>query len=154
MIRIPRTSRILLGATVIYAVALLYWFSIEDVSLNGAIASGLAGTLILTSHLIRVRWGMHTLLGFRILVFFGLIGLLTGVLAAPLTAFLMVSKVGLHAHVYSDFTLEQVLSVLRVMPVWALTGLFFGLASGVGIYYWKSSVKGIGINNSNESQEA
>lgn len=154
MIRIPRNSRILLGATVIYAVAFLYWFSVEDVSLNGAIASGLAGSLILTSHLSRVRWGMHKLVGFRILMFFGLIGLLSGVLVAPLTALLMVSKVGLHAHVYSDFTLEQVLSVLRVLPVWALTGLLFGLASGVGIYYWKSPLEDIGINNSNERREA
>jgi hypothetical protein len=61
-------------------------------------------------------------------------GLLAGLAVAPLASFLMVFKTGLHGHGFPDFTPEQIVAVLHRTPIFASSGFFLGLGSGLAVF--------------------
>ncbi|MFQ5407068.1 MAG: hypothetical protein ACE5FI_01430 [Anaerolineales bacterium] len=134
MVQIPRRSRALLGASVVFAVVLLYWLSLEDTTLNGVIAVGIAAAVVVTGHVARRRWGGSTVAGRGLIRLGAGVGVLAGLLSAPLTVLLMLTKVGLHSHTYPDYSAQQMFGVLRVWPIWIAAGVLFGLALGAALF--------------------
>jgi len=54
-------------------------------------------------------------------------GLFAGLMVGPMAFIFMVFKIGLHHHLTPDFTLTELLQLLRVSPVWGLSGFMAGL---------------------------
>jgi hypothetical protein len=61
----------------------------------------------------------------------GTVGLVAGAAVGPLTALLMLVKLGLHAHPGPDFGPEQFLQALSRTIYWAALGALIGLAFGL-----------------------
>jgi hypothetical protein len=57
--------------------------------------------------------------------------LAAGLAVVPLALLLMGIKNGLHAHAQPEYTPQQILSVLRSLPVWSLAGLLAGSALAI-----------------------
>lgn len=62
-----------------------------------------------------------------------LVGTVAGLAVAPLASFLMIFKIGLHGHQAPDFTPDQIVSVLRRIPIFVLSGLLSGFGSALAI---------------------
>jgi hypothetical protein len=60
-----------------------------------------------------------------------LIGLLTGATVPLLATLLMFMKVSLHSHDQPDFSIDQVIAVLRTVPIWSISGGLVGVAWSV-----------------------
>lgn len=110
---------------ILWGVLLLIWLPIEDVD---------------TRYILPLAAGLGVLLAIKIITglidqpglgHFLLIGTLSGLVIPLIAVFLIVFKGGLHAHGFLDFTLEQVLDVLREIPMWGLIGAGGGL---IGAY--------------------
>lgn len=109
---------------------LLVWLPVEDsrpleALLFGAALAGLVAVRILAAFPARPHTPTRSLLQDS------LGGALAGLAAAPLAAFLMVFKSGLHAHPVPDFTPGQLLAVLKLAPIFALAGGLLGTGLGI-----------------------
>ncbi len=58
------------------------------------------------------------------------VGLIAGAAVGPLTALLMLVKLGLHAHPDADFGPDQFVQALSRTPYWAGLGVLIGLVLG------------------------
>jgi hypothetical protein len=110
----------------------LLWLPVEDVRplgalLFGAALAGLAAVRILAA--LPAPYVVQPT-STRPLLTASLAGALAGLAAAPLAAFLMVFKSGLHAHPIPDFTVEQLLAVLKLAPIFTLAGFMIGTGLG------------------------
>jgi hypothetical protein len=94
--------------------------------------------VILMASLISVAWAITlikrgTLLEQTGLMRWLLVSGLLGAAVGPLAAILMVLKTGLHGHAPPDFTIEDVLRALQLIPAWAASGALLGLAGWLGM---------------------
>lgn len=105
------------------------WLSIEDTSTHWVTLLGIGFSLI-------------AIFGFLVynknnqlspLLIYPVSGFLAGLLVTPLVVSLMAIKTGLHSHVTPDFSIQQIWSVLKTTPVWAVAGLLIG----TGIAIWQ-----------------
>ncbi len=126
----PRTSsgaKLLRGALLLTALAILLWSGPEDKDSTAAVTLGALSSITLTVWLIqRTKAGL-----FRDAVHIGLAGALAGALASLCTAALMLFKNLRHAHIFPDYPAEMLLAVLERLPIWAVAGGLAGL--GVGL---------------------
>jgi hypothetical protein len=68
----------------------------------------------------------------KMVAWHSLVGGVAGLSIVPLALLLMILKSGLHGHSTPDFTIEQIQSVIRLMPLASLSGSMIGL--GCGLY--------------------
>jgi MFS family permease len=107
-----------------------FWIAYEDQELTAlsfvaaaiAFASGLTvlNRWVGSGKLPRRKWLLST----------ASVGLIAGAAVGPLTALLMLVKLGLHAHPDADFGLDQFVQALSRTPYWAGLGVLIGLALG------------------------
>lgn len=107
-----------------------FWIAYEDQGLTAlsfvaAAIAFAAGLTVLNrwvggEMLPRRQWLLHT----------GSVGLVAGAAVGPLTALLMLVKLGLHAHPEADFGPDQFLLALTRTIYWAGLGALIGLALG------------------------
>ncbi len=110
-----------------------FWIAYEDRGLEAisfvavaiAFASGLTALnrWVADETLTRRKWLLHT----------GVVGLVAGAAVGPLTALLMLVKLGLHAHPDPDFGAEQFILALTRTFYWAGLGALIGLALGIAV---------------------
>ncbi len=112
------------------AVGLLsfFWLGWEDAS---------PVTVLLLASLISAAWAFTwirrgTLAARTGLLRWILAGGSLGAAVGPLAGILMVLKTGLHGHAPPDFTLEDVLRALQLIPAWAAAGALLGMAGWLG----------------------
>ena len=67
-------------------------------------------------------------------LFYAVIGLLAGAGITLVALILMAFKTGLHGHVTPDYTIDQVIAVVRLTPFWVLAGILIS----VGLAMWPS----------------
>lgn len=99
----------------------LIWLPIEDVDTRYVVPLA-AGLCVWFA--IRLLAGSERKLGLARFLF---IGTLSGLLISPFAVLLIVFKSGLHAHGFPEFTLEQIVDILRSTPLWVLVGGAGGL---------------------------
>ena len=108
-----------------------FWIAYEDRGLTAisivAVAIAFAGGLTVFSR----RMGQEPQLRRRWVVSSTVTGLVAGAAIGPLTALLMLVKLGLHAHPEPDFGPEQFLQALSRTIYWAVLGAFIGAALGL-----------------------
>ncbi len=110
-----------------------FWIAYEDQGLTAlsfvaAAIAFAAGLTVLNrwvggEMLPRRQWLLHT----------GSVGLVAGAAVGPLTALLMLVKLGLHAHPEADFGPDQFLLALTRTIYWAGLGALIGLALGFAV---------------------
>ncbi len=110
-----------------------FWIAYEDqglvaLSFVAAAIAFAAGLTVLNrwaagEMLPRRRWLLHS----------GSVGLVAGAAIGPLTALLMLVKLGLHAHPDPDFGPEQFMMALSRTFYWAGLGTLIGLALGIAV---------------------
>ncbi len=108
-----------------------FWIAYEDQGLTAlsfvaAAIAFAAGLTVLNrwvggEMLPRRQWLLHT----------GSVGLVAGAAVGPLTALLMLVKLGLHAHPEADFGPDQFILALTRTFYWAGLGALIGLALGI-----------------------
>lgn len=108
-----------------------FWIAYEDrglealtfVALVIAFAAGLTmlKRWVGGEKLARRKWLLRT----------GVVGLVSGGAVGPLTALLMLVKLGLHAHPQLDFGPEQFIQAFSRTLYWAALGALIGLAFGL-----------------------
>lgn len=103
------------------------WLQIEDVEVTYVIGLAAAGCGWLG-----MRYGYKKMPRLNV-GNYKWIGMVFGIGVAPLAAFLMVFKGGLHAHGFQDFAMVQMLGVLRTTPVWGLVGMGLGIGAGMWV---------------------
>jgi len=109
---------------------MFFWIAYEDQGLTAlsfvaaaiAFASGLTvlNRWVGGVKLLRRKWLLHT----------AGVGLIAGAAVGPLTALLILVKLGLHAHPDADFGPDQFIMALSRTPYWAGLGALIGLALG------------------------
>ena len=107
-----------------------FWIAYEDQGLTAlsfvaaaiAFASGLTvfNSWVGSEKLPRRKWLLST----------ASVGLIAGAAVGPLTALLMLVKLGLHAHPDADFGPDQFVQALSRTVYWAGLGVLIGLALG------------------------
>jgi len=107
-----------------------FWIAYEDQGLTAlsfvaaaiAFASGLTvlNRWVGGVKLLRRKWLLHT----------AGVGLIAGAAVGPLTALLILVKLGLHAHPDADFGPDQFIMALSRTLYWAGLGALIGLALG------------------------
>ncbi|MEE9216618.1 MAG: hypothetical protein V3U32_04205 [Anaerolineales bacterium] len=110
-----------------------FWIAYEDQGLVALsfVAAAIAFAAALTSlsrwvvgeTLPRRKWLLHT----------GAVGFVAGAAVGPLTALLMLVKLGLHAHPEADFGPDQFILALTRTPYWAGLGALIGSALGIAV---------------------
>lgn len=108
-----------------------FWIAYEDRGLEVLtfIAVAIAFAAGLTS---LNRWvGAEKLPRRKWLLSAGAVGLVAGAAVGPLTALLMLVKMGLHAHPQLDFGPEQFVQALSRTAYWAALGMLIGVAFGL-----------------------
>jgi hypothetical protein len=110
-----------------------FWIAYEDQGLTAlsfvaAAIAFAAGLTVLNrwvggEMLPRRQWLLHT----------GSVGLVAGAAVGPLTALLMLVKLGLHAHPEADFGPDQFLLALTRTIYWAGLGALIGLTLGFAV---------------------
>lgn len=107
-----RWSSIILGGM------LLFWLPTEDqnftMAILFAIASCLLGVLIFSS---KRNLSPKKYIG---LCFWA------GISIGPISFLLLVFKIGLHKHSTPDFSLSQLLQLIKITPVWGIVGALLG----------------------------
>ena len=109
-------------------VSVFLWIGYEDrttiapVLLGGSLALALALQLGRRFLFRSVEYSKKRMAGYLLL------GIFAGALAMPIAAISILVKVSLHGHVPPDFSLADVLAVLRRTPIWAGVGALVGLA--------------------------
>ncbi len=114
-----RWSSILLGITI------LFWLPIEDLNLTFTTALSFAICFLGTT-LAGNKWQLAS-------QYYAWAGLIGGICVGPVGFMLMVLKIGLHNHGTPDFTLDQLLRLFVVTPIWAISGFLLGF--GLHLYH-------------------
>jgi len=107
-----RWSGFLLGGII------FFWLPIEDVNLTAATILSAAvcfwGVIAL-----RKRWQIDSRK-------YAWIGFWGGLCVGPVVFLLIVFKIGLHNHSVPDFGFDQLLRLVKVSPVWGISGFLLG----------------------------
>lgn len=111
-------------------VLVFFWIAYEDQGLTAL--SFVAAAIAFASGLtVLNRWvGSEKLPRRKWLLSTASVGLIAGAAVGPLTALLMLVKLGLHAHPDPDFGPDQFVQALSRTLYWAVLGLLIGLALG------------------------
>jgi hypothetical protein len=103
----------------------LLWLQLEDNQVGPVVLLGAAGAGLLAYHWLRRRVDFRRT-GPRPWLEAALSGALVGLLAAVVTALLMVLKAGMHGHAFPDYPPGQILALLGRAPTWMLAGALAG----------------------------
>jgi hypothetical protein len=131
VIRVPDLRWVVRFAWVVAAPAWLVWLAYEDRDLGTVM--GMSALVCVAFALTAVaRWRAGKLVERRrwLLESMG-IGLLSGLLVAPVAALLILVKISLHSHGTPDFTSGDIADVMNRVAVWALAGVLIG--EGLGL---------------------
>lgn len=109
------------NAALLYAGTTLIWLQLEDNHVGPVVLLGAAGAALLAFHWLHARVDFRRS-GGRVWLEAALSGALVGLLAAVVTALLMVLKAGMHGHVFPDYPPGQILALLARAPTWTLAG--------------------------------
>jgi hypothetical protein len=113
--------------TILTGVALLFWVPLEDSNENLAILFAyFISTWLVGALFIRFKNPSR----FSI-INISFAGILTGAIITPLIIFLMVLKIGLHAHLVPDYSYEQFISIINRTPIWFISGFLSGMGFGL-----------------------
>ena len=112
---------------IILGVTLLLWLPIEDTTEIWAILFAIAISIwlaiaFLTPKRVSLRSPLYNYI---------LIGSLAGILITPVALLLMAFKTGLHGHETPDYTVQQLISILRRTPIWIAGGFLIGTGGGI-----------------------
>lgn len=124
---LPATKHWMRFAALSLGIVLLLWLPLEDTDERNVLLLALA---------ICSWWGTRFIVRLAaaddssFLRHF-LIGLLSGMAVTPLALALMAFKTGVHGHGTPDFTIEQILTVLRLAPFWIVIGILLALGTGL-----------------------
>lgn len=108
---------------------MLFWLPVEDTQFVTPLSFGVA---ICGLGAIALKNRLHILSAQYIWL-----GLAAGGAVGPISFLLMVFKIGLHNHNSPDFTLEQLLGLVKVAPIWGIVGALMGL--GLHLYFLSRS---------------
>lgn len=114
------------NAALLYAGVTLVWLQLEDNQVTPVVLLGVAGAALLAFHWLAARLDFARS-GVRPWLEAALSGALVGLLAAVVTALLMVLKAGMHGHVFPDYPPGQILALLARAPTWTLAGALAAL---------------------------
>lgn len=127
MLRLPHVRRLILIATALDAVAILFWAGLEDTNIALVVTLGTITATLVFGHALLARsrsgdfkageWFLWMILG----------GACAGVGAALCAILLMAIKVSLHSHTYPDYSPSAVIGIFSRAPQWGLAGLLIGL---------------------------
>jgi hypothetical protein len=107
-----RWSGFLLGMVI------LFWLPVEDANLTAAtILSAAVCFLGIIAIDLKRQFGSRK---------YSRAGLLGGLCIGPVSFLLMVFKIGFHNHSMPDFTFDQLLRLIKVVPIWGITGFLLG----------------------------
>lgn len=129
-----KPSQFLMIRRIIWGIAGISWFlwiGFEDRSLTPIlILSALISFAIGIE--IRFRWGFN-LSRSRIenLIRLMAVGAFAGAIVGPIAVLLALLKTSLHLHAVTDFSTDDLILLVRRVPVWALAGLLFGAAGSI-----------------------
>ncbi|MGD9091655.1 MAG: hypothetical protein PVF74_02325 [Anaerolineales bacterium] len=138
-LRIWRIAAILLG------VLWLLWLPFEDsderwVILFAVAICGLFEVRILMSGFVR-KYSLARVASsqrhpgvIRSYLFYALIGAIAGIGITVVALLLMAFKTGLHGHATPDYTVEQMIAVAQLTPIWILAGML----TSIGFAVWQS----------------
>jgi hypothetical protein len=59
------------------------------------------------------------------------VGVFAGAIVGPMAVLLALLKTSLHQHAVTDFSTDDLILLVRGVPVWALSGTFFGAAAAI-----------------------
>ncbi len=123
----PLARRLLLIATALDAVAILFWAGLEDASVAPVVALGAITAALTFGHALLARWRSGSLNAGEWCVWMILGGAGAGMGAALAAILLMAIKVSLHSHNYPDYSPTAVVGLFTRAPQWGLAGLLIGL---------------------------
>jgi len=107
---------------------LFFWLPIED--LNASLVTIFA-IAICSLAVVRIFLPIKIQPGSKRWLLYPLSGIIAGVAVTLVSLLLMAFKSGLHGHGSPDFTPDQVISVLRLTPLWSAAGFLIGLGTGI-----------------------
>jgi hypothetical protein len=103
---------------------ILFWLPVEDVSLTAAVVLSAAVCFLAAIAFVR-KWKLLS-------HHYPWAGLTGGLIVGPLGFLLVVLKIGLHSHNTPDFTIMQLLQIIKSSPYWGMSGFLIGW--GVHLY--------------------
>jgi hypothetical protein len=121
------------GAWLTTGVVLFFWFGYEDRGLASVVACAVLLCLALGLTYISRFSGEQARFPGASWTRSMLFGVLVGAGVGPVSALLIIIKIGLHAHPVLDFDPQDLARVLKLSPVWGLSGGLLGLALGLGL---------------------
>lgn len=128
MVIFPQRLPLLRWMTIAWSTYGLIWIGLEG-ELRQVMVMGIGAAVVGWGHSL-VWLGQKRPLPLPVwLALSSFLGLLCGLLAAPLTILFMALKTGLHAH-GPEFTPQEVAWILQQTPLWSLIGLVAGLGIG------------------------
>lgn len=107
------------------------WLGYED--RGSGVVLGLAATLCVSVGItIAARgFGAESKITRSWLLYLSFLGTILGAAVTPVAVILMSLKVSLHDHPIQDFTPSDVVSVIKLVPVWITVGTLMGIAGGL-----------------------
>lgn len=130
-----KTESLLRWSTIGCGIAVFLWMSPEDTQTWPVVILGTAVSVIMVTH-----WGVRLFTRTPLrsrngIVLIGVLGGLTGLGAALITALLMLIKNAWHLHPFPDFPPLLMGAILARAPWWGVAGVLIGLGVGL-IYLW------------------
>jgi hypothetical protein len=113
--------------TLAFGILFFAWITIEDTSTQWVMILGIGGSILATISIL--VYNNHDHLSPWLV--YPSSGLLCGLLVTPLAVVLMAVKTGLHSHITPDFSLQQIILVLKTTPIWAVSGLLVGTGTAI-----------------------
>lgn len=123
----PQLNRLRFLAMLVLGFAIVFWLGREDDSVRPVIAHALPAAGLATWLLTEAVQQRLQPAGVARSVLWAGLGAFGGVLAALIAWLLMAIKTSLHAHIYPDYTIADLLFVLRQLPLWVAAGGLAGL---------------------------
>jgi hypothetical protein len=130
---IPHRSPTVIFAAAGYGLAILLWLGMEDSTIWPVTVLGAGLALLVSGLTVIAQWAGTSIGGWRLLLSGALLGGAAGSLSAPLTTLLMLIKNAAHSHIYLDYPLPVIISVLTRLPAWTAVGVLLGLGS---VFCW------------------
>jgi len=127
MIRLPHVRRLILIATALDAVAILFWAGLEDTNIAPVAALGAITAALAFGHALLARSRSGAFKAGERFVWMILGGACAGMGAALCAILLMAIKVSLHSHNTPDYSPTAVIGLFTRAPQWGLAGLLIGL---------------------------